>query len=90
MICTTKWILQGTGHRKKFLQTVLWALKQRYNPVFPFWIIVPGWSSQDDYSRLESKYDLIIEKLPEPYTRLLKHLKGTDYLWSGVAIYTDS
>ena len=25
-------------------------------------------------------YDLIIEKVPEPYTRLLKHLKGTDYL----------
>ena len=32
---------------------------------------------------MESKYDLIIEKVPEPYTRLLKHLKGTDHLGSG-------
>ena len=28
-------------------------------------------------------YDLIIEKVPEPYTRLLKHLKGPDYPGSG-------
>ena len=35
-------------------------------------------------------YDLIIEKVPEPYTRLLKHLKGTDYLGLMGGIYTDS
>ena len=35
VICTTKWILQGTGHRKKFLQTVLWALKTALQSSFP-------------------------------------------------------
>ena len=40
-------------------------------------MITPVWN----VSSLESY--LIIEKVPEPYTRLLKHLKGTDYLGSG-------
>ena len=95
VICTTKWILQRTGHSEKVPIDSTLGSKTALQSSYPLWIIVPVWSSLDDYSSLETylgwlKSNLIIEKVPEPYTRLLKHLKGTDYLGLMGAIYTNS